>query len=100
VYLYFQFLRKIIIVFIILSVLSLIPISYNAIHGTTYSSTAYGINVAFAQTTIGAYTFDDSSQTNSKTVNIVIISLNIFILFAYWLYWKKFTLEESNRIEN
>lgn len=38
VYLYFQFLRKVMILIGILSILSIIPIAFNVVKGTAYSS--------------------------------------------------------------
>lgn len=55
VYLYFEFLRKLIILFALLSLLSIIPIAYNASIGSAYSKDAYGITAALAQTTIGSH---------------------------------------------
>jgi hypothetical protein len=55
VFLYFEFMRKIIILLVLLSLVSVIPIVHNTLKGEAYSTSAFGITAALAKTTIGAH---------------------------------------------
>jgi len=61
-YLYFLFIKKCMLLFVVLTLVSLIPITYNRIAGTAYAPTAWGVHVAFAKATIGAHTASASNQ--------------------------------------
>jgi len=50
------------LLFVVLTLVSLIPITYNRIAGTAYAPTAWGVHVAFAKATIGAHTASASNQ--------------------------------------
>lgn len=87
-----------IILLTLLSFVSLIPIIYNALQGEAYSQSAYGITAALAKTTIGAHMASGSHSNTGKILNTSVVAFNICILMAFWIYWKKFTLEQSNQI--
>jgi hypothetical protein len=86
-------------VFALLSIVSIVPIAYNAVEGTAYSPSAYGITGTLARTTIGAHLAADGESKSGKAVNVAVAACNIFVLLAFWLYWKKYAGEESDRIE-
>lgn len=88
-----------IILLTLLSLVSLIPIVYNALMGEAYSRNAYGITAALAKTTIGAHIASGRHSATGKILNISVAAFNICILMVFWIYWKKFTLEKSNQIE-
>lgn len=89
-FLFFTFVKKLIMFFFALAVISLIPICYNRMAGTEYSETVVGANVFFARTTIGAHSSASSNQHQAKVVNTFSAAVVLCVFFIFWLYWKHY----------
>jgi hypothetical protein len=87
-YLYFLFIKKCLLLFLVLTLVSLIPMLYNRIAGTAYASTAWGVNVAFARATIGAHTSSAPNHYQAKIINLLTTAISLFALLSFWIYWK------------
>ena len=88
VFLLFSFLKKMIKLFAILSVISLILIIYNISSGDTFASKINQSAILFARASLGAFNNSQNSQKKTKVLYEVIIGVNIVILFSFWIYWK------------
>jgi len=87
-YLYFLFVKNCIVIFAVLGLLSLVPIVYNRIAGTAYSSSSWGLNIALARFTIGAHTAAAFNQYEAKLVNLISACISLVGLICFWIYWK------------
>jgi hypothetical protein len=98
VFLLFSFLKNIIKLFVILSVISLILIIYNISSGDTYASKINYSAILFARASLGAFNNSQSSQRRTKTLYEVIIAVNILFLFCFWVYWKGYMDKTADKM--
>lgn len=69
VFIFFDLIKKLIVLFSILSVFSLIAIIYNSSRGMAYSRDAEGANVAFGRASLGSHSSSANNQSTAKEVN-------------------------------
>lgn len=102
IYLFFHFMKKVSILFLLLVLCSILPIVYNYLNGTALSNFTSSNNTYFAKTSIA--NFDSSTTTtdnskNQKLFNAVpdlVICALILIFYFYWSY-RSNTLSEDVR---
>ena len=98
VFLLFSFLKKIIKLFAILSVISLILIIYNISSGDTFASTINQSAILFARASLGAFNNSQHNQKKTKILFEVIIAVNMLILFTFWIYWKGYMDQTADKM--
>lgn len=99
VFLLFSFLKKIIKLFVVLSVISLILIIYNISSGDTFSSRINQSAILFARASLGAFNNSQHSQNKTKVLYEAIIAVNMLILFCFWIYWKGYMDKTADKME-
>jgi len=80
--------------------MSIIPILYNRIAGTVYSSQAWGINVEIARISIGAHSSLAYNEHVAKNLNVAIVGIIIISFFTFLLYWQHKLTTESGKLSD
>ena len=93
IYLFFTFLWDASILFIILSVIGIMPMAYNSVQGTAFVNSASTFNVVITRTSIGNFVYNNEAYNTSiqhKLFNVIpdIISSVIFLAFYFFWYYK------------
>jgi hypothetical protein len=96
IYLFFSFLKHAAILFAILSILSLVPIVFNVVKGSTLRNGANSLDIYLTKTSIGSYKFsllnvsgayDLSISYKVLNVSFDIIACALYLIFCF--YWEK-----------
>lgn len=99
-YLFFSFAKKVIFLFLILIVISIIPVVYNAVVGESYASTKDSLSKYLSVLTIGnlkPYGQKNSSLTD-KLINAIPTFFISVAVFVFYLYWNRKSEEEVKSV--
>ena len=64
-YLFFAFLKHLIILFLILTIISIAPIALNIAKGITFRNSENSLNIILTRTSIGSYKYSIMKTTNA-----------------------------------
>jgi Na+-driven multidrug efflux pump len=96
VYLFFEFLWKLSLLFLVLTLISFIPIIYNYLQGNRFSNSVSSLSVYISEVSIsnfyGNNPLESSTQQISSTkvpklINCATDLLNCFIVMIFYFYW-------------
>ena len=102
IYLFFSFLKHAIVLFLILTIVSIIPIALNGVRGNTFRLSENSLSVYLTRTSLGSHkysilttptAYSDSIAYKIVNVTFDIVGCSIFLIFC--LYWEK----KSKKIE-
>lgn len=93
IYLFFTFLWEVSILFIILSIIAIMPMVYNTVQGTSFVNSASTFNVQVTRTSIGSFASSNEPYNTSiqhKLFNVIpdIVSSVVFLAFYFHWYYK------------
>jgi hypothetical protein len=87
IFLFFSFLKNLVVAFGMMAVVKLFPIIYNYYSGEGLLYSTASINYYFAKTSIAAFSSSDENNSFHKYCNVVTDMLYIFIFSAFYFYW-------------
>jgi dipeptide/tripeptide permease len=89
--LFFNFAKKVIFLFLLLTVLAFIPTVYNAVVGENYSTIKSSLSKYLGVLTIGNLKpFDQiHSSLTDKLINAIPTFFSSLIFFAFYVYWNR-----------
>lgn len=99
IYLFFKFLKRTAIFFLILACISLIPSIYNYLQGSALSTYKSSSNIYFAKTTIANFSSSTSNDYDKlmNTVSDIVIALGLLAFYFDWLLQSDRLTEEVRR---
>ena len=98
IYLFFAFIKRLMLAFLLMSIVELIAVIYNYLEGNGLKNISITYNYYYAKTTIAS--FDTSAPDYSqgdKLLNVIVdmvVVLIFLIFYFYWLYKSKKLTEE------
>ncbi len=96
IYLFFEFLWKLSLLLLVLTIISLIPVIYNYLQGTRFSNSVSSLDVYIGKISISNFygndpTKDFTTQISKtklpKLINCITDLLNSFIVMIFYFYW-------------
>ncbi len=103
IYLFFSSIWDMAILFLILSIIGLIPMIYNTVLGTTLIYSGSSLNVVAIRMTLGAHEYTSTSDYNTsiqhKLVNVIsdIVSCVVFLAFYFYQVSKSARINKEIR---
>jgi hypothetical protein len=105
IYLFFSFLKHVAILFAILTIISIVPIIFNATKGNTLRNSPKALNIYLTRTSLGSYKYSVMTASNAydlsisyKDLNVAFDILSCVIYLIFCLYWEKKSRKISQHI--
>lgn len=98
IYLFFDFVWKVSMLFLVMAIISIMPLTYNLMMGNSLSNSASTLQVVATRMSIGAFTYDstDTLSNQHKLFNVIPDIVNSVIFLVFYFYWT----EKSKKINN
>lgn len=87
IYLFFSFLKSLTVIFLLMSIVELVPVIYNYVSGTALSTMTASTTYYFAKTTIGNLASTQSNAQLNKLMNVVPDMVCIFVFICFYFHW-------------
>lgn len=98
IYLFFEFLWKLSLLFLVLTVISCVPMAYNYMQGDRYRNSVASLDVYVGQISISNFYGNKPGQTSAqqisdtkipKLINCVSDLVSSFIVMVFYFYWTR-----------
>lgn len=101
IYLFFNFMKNLVLAFLLMSIIELVPIIYNFFSSNGLTNSTSSASYYIALTTIAAYdSSSDNQSTRDKYLNTIpdlVVCVIFFIFYFYWLHKSEVLTEKVRK---
>ena len=88
IYLFFAFIKRLMVVFMLMSLVELIAVIYNYLQGNGLQNISVTYNYYYSKMSIGSFdTSADGYSYRNKLLNVIVDMVVVFMFLVFYFYW-------------